>query len=427
MSDLSTIRVLWRQPDTLALWGIPYEMRPGQSPRDLWRARDAYVAPRPGHYGSKRVNLDDWIWLGQPGWFGSMSTERVTEVKAFIARHRADVPGNPYEWTTLPKENPMRTCRCENPISRGPIRPRISGPPAWIVQTHYRAEAADRARDRLVEAVAGQRASVKDMQLAAFRGRARVRSIQFFVRTRGDAEVMTQRLTDAGFKARFHPGRAAKDADLTDWDFSRPNPVANKNLLIGVGVAAVAVLGYAVYQSSKALGTAVGTSVGGAVGGGVASQGIVFPLATYDRFTDQDLYTMTAPDQAGHAFRTVYVQILDVNGNAHTVLLQGFSFNAQGAIGAWYGAPQKEVGPTEPTITIDASNVAGYSKDGQTWSVTPPVAGVGAVAQKLSLRREKIRNMGPSVVPVCFHTGNVGPHSDACPTYTVCQFGPNKV
>ena len=35
---LDSVVILWRQPDTLALWGIPYKMREdgGQQPYDLW-------------------------------------------------------------------------------------------------------------------------------------------------------------------------------------------------------------------------------------------------------------------------------------------------------------------------------------------------------------------------------------------------------
>lgn len=41
--------VLWRQPDTLTLWGIHHDMRPGQEPADLFAARPF---PRPGWFGA---------------------------------------------------------------------------------------------------------------------------------------------------------------------------------------------------------------------------------------------------------------------------------------------------------------------------------------------------------------------------------------
>ena len=100
---LDTIKVLFRDPDTFALWGIPYEMRPGQQPGDLWRARRDYTPPPPGHYGSKQIDLSDWIWLGTPGWWGSMSKAGQVEAQAFITRaQEADaIPMGPYEWVSL--------------------------------------------------------------------------------------------------------------------------------------------------------------------------------------------------------------------------------------------------------------------------------------------------------------------------------------
>ena len=98
---LKAIRVLWRQPDTLALWGIPYEMRPGQEPINLWRARQEYVAPRPGHYGAKQIELN-WVWLGSPGWWGSLSTDERREVETFLAKHKDYIPKGPGEWDVLP-------------------------------------------------------------------------------------------------------------------------------------------------------------------------------------------------------------------------------------------------------------------------------------------------------------------------------------
>lgn len=96
---LDTIVVLWRQPDTLALWGIPYAMREGQSPGDLWRAREAHKVPRPGHYGSQRIDLSDWICLGWPGWWGSIPREEQAEIKTWLDGR--EVPQNPCEWTTV--------------------------------------------------------------------------------------------------------------------------------------------------------------------------------------------------------------------------------------------------------------------------------------------------------------------------------------
>ena len=93
---LQTVKILYRAPDSLALWGIPYSMRPGQAPRDLQRARDSYQAPRPGHYGSKPVDLSDWIFLGYPGSLGGLTAAETETIAAFLADK--EIPGNPYEW-----------------------------------------------------------------------------------------------------------------------------------------------------------------------------------------------------------------------------------------------------------------------------------------------------------------------------------------
>jgi hypothetical protein len=85
MLPLQNIKILFRAPDTLALYGVPYEMRPGQQPGDLWRAG----------------NTKGWIWLGSPGWWGNMSPDDQAEVQAFLSKHHDAIPGNPYEWDRL--------------------------------------------------------------------------------------------------------------------------------------------------------------------------------------------------------------------------------------------------------------------------------------------------------------------------------------
>lgn len=103
-----TIRVLYRQPDTMALWGIPYALRPGQSPRDLWEGRkipDTIAAAR-GWYGrtiSSPGPRADWVWLGQPGWYGTLSPEMIEATKLFLESLRglAQIPEDPAEWVDL--------------------------------------------------------------------------------------------------------------------------------------------------------------------------------------------------------------------------------------------------------------------------------------------------------------------------------------
>lgn len=96
MSDLNTIRVLYRD-GLLQLWGIPYEMRRdvGQAPKDL-----DLVNNRRGwiYLGSSHV---DRLTKTAVGWFGSMSVERMEEVKAYLVAHADDLPLNHYEWVTL--------------------------------------------------------------------------------------------------------------------------------------------------------------------------------------------------------------------------------------------------------------------------------------------------------------------------------------
>lgn len=106
--NLNTIRVLWRQPDLMALWGIPYAMRPGQSPRDLWIGR--LVPDRTfvgyGKHVYRPGPREGWIWLGQPGWWGNLSSEAQAAIVAFLEPLRkADlVPTGPGEWQDVTVE-----------------------------------------------------------------------------------------------------------------------------------------------------------------------------------------------------------------------------------------------------------------------------------------------------------------------------------
>lgn len=89
-SDLKQIRVLYRKDDSLTLYGIPYEMKPGQAPKDiLERYRGA------------------WFYLGEPGWYGNMTTWQMKTVRDFVDRLEAQglVPNGPHEWLTLPNES----------------------------------------------------------------------------------------------------------------------------------------------------------------------------------------------------------------------------------------------------------------------------------------------------------------------------------
>ncbi len=96
---LESLKVLWCQPITLGLWGIPYDMRPGQSPADLWRSHHNWKPARPGWYGSKQISLSDWVCLGWPGWWGSIPKDEIEAIKTFLETHRNDIPQNPAEYT----------------------------------------------------------------------------------------------------------------------------------------------------------------------------------------------------------------------------------------------------------------------------------------------------------------------------------------
>lgn len=87
-ASLDSLRVLWRKPNCLSLWGIPYEMRPGQSPRDLYNAG----------------RTEGWIWLGCPGWYHNMSETQIALAKAFEIRMREQdlLPTGSGEWQRLP-------------------------------------------------------------------------------------------------------------------------------------------------------------------------------------------------------------------------------------------------------------------------------------------------------------------------------------
>jgi len=101
MSDIGTefIQVLWRQPDTMALYGIPYDMRPGQAPRDL-------LAKNPDGSTNWSLAPPSWVFLGAPGWWGNMSADRQADVQTFLNLVSDCVPQGPGEWARIPKDPP---------------------------------------------------------------------------------------------------------------------------------------------------------------------------------------------------------------------------------------------------------------------------------------------------------------------------------
>jgi len=84
--NLATIQALYRAPDSLTLYGIPYKLREDQSPRNL-----------------AEMYREDWIYLGEPGWYGNMSDAQQRMVEEWLAPHRRAgvVPGGPHEWSYI--------------------------------------------------------------------------------------------------------------------------------------------------------------------------------------------------------------------------------------------------------------------------------------------------------------------------------------
>jgi hypothetical protein len=106
---LGTIHVLWCHPYNGALYGVPYPMRPGQSPTDIWRAparRERAYSPKLGFHDAwfDEVVPNDWIHLNP----------YEPDTKVWLAHIEAiegkgTVPSQAYEWSTItPTETP--TC-----------------------------------------------------------------------------------------------------------------------------------------------------------------------------------------------------------------------------------------------------------------------------------------------------------------------------
>lgn len=98
---LAPIQVLFRQSDTMCLWGILYRMRDevGQSPADLVRAE----WPPCGILSRKPAGIipTDWIWLGSCGWWGTLNKGEQIVIQNFLARHKDSIPTGPNEWSYL--------------------------------------------------------------------------------------------------------------------------------------------------------------------------------------------------------------------------------------------------------------------------------------------------------------------------------------
>ena len=85
------VHALYRQNISLSLFGILYELRPGQSPRDILQ----------GCSNRGEAFPEDWVWLGSPGWWADMPKERKEAVQAFMREHPDAAPENPGEFCEL--------------------------------------------------------------------------------------------------------------------------------------------------------------------------------------------------------------------------------------------------------------------------------------------------------------------------------------
>jgi hypothetical protein len=107
--NLASIRVLWRQPDVMALWGIPYPMRPKQSPMNLWESTKVpdtakHAAGHYGHFLATPGPREGWIWLGSPGWWGHLTPAQQAAIATYLEPLQARdlIPVGPNEWIELP-------------------------------------------------------------------------------------------------------------------------------------------------------------------------------------------------------------------------------------------------------------------------------------------------------------------------------------
>lgn len=104
---LANLKVLYRSPDTLTLYGIPYEMREGQSPRDIYeyaKRSQQEALERPQHILAAKPQPfppKDWVYLGEPGWFGHSNEADAQAAKAFVDKLGRDAPGDPHEWVRV--------------------------------------------------------------------------------------------------------------------------------------------------------------------------------------------------------------------------------------------------------------------------------------------------------------------------------------
>ena len=97
---LSTIKVLYRDSNGV-LWGIPYFLRHGQSPRDL----EAHPQRSWIYLGSTHVARGGQEKGRAVGWFGSSTGTDIRSIKDFLQKHADRIPLNPYEYDAVRGES----------------------------------------------------------------------------------------------------------------------------------------------------------------------------------------------------------------------------------------------------------------------------------------------------------------------------------
>ena len=89
-AELGEIRVLYRRPDTMELYGIKYRMRQGcgQQPADIVDGNEGRVPY-------------EWMYLGSPGYFGHLGDVEQEEIRRKLEEWGELVPTHPNEWSEV--------------------------------------------------------------------------------------------------------------------------------------------------------------------------------------------------------------------------------------------------------------------------------------------------------------------------------------
>ena len=106
MSAVEGVVVLWRHPYNGWLYGIPYAMRPGQSPTDIWRGPSVRVRSMVVRGDCMLVEDMNTGEVVPAEW--KLIYERDPVVASMLRELEArddwgGVPSQPYEWSRMPE------------------------------------------------------------------------------------------------------------------------------------------------------------------------------------------------------------------------------------------------------------------------------------------------------------------------------------